>query len=430
MPVPKSPQRTAILCVLIVLVAGLAAYRIQPIISDSTDAPASGIGGDYRAAVYGPNILVSEGQNPWDEDLSVPRFGPWPTAPIWPVMYSAASLVARVDYATGLTWFMCLSTLLVAVGCARIARSLGLSRLFSVLVASLVVLSPVHLFNVAFGQTGAGAVAAVAFFAARARHNPAWWHQLEKWIYGATILFLFAKPTFALTFLAANFAYERSARTFGRFLAVAFSIGLVTFVSILMRADVGLGEILRSMSDSSSTLSNLAGNHMDGDRLDFLALVFPSPVVDLVALVVAIAGLFWLNRLAHTTLRERLVLSVGLVTIGTYHHVYDSLPLLALMCVSLLLWQFRRALLLGMGLVISGWLYSLNVVREAIGEVISIDYYALSSRLIFVLVAAVMAVTYLDIKRRTSDPADAEVGWIDVASGTDTNQNADSITAT
>ncbi len=416
MSVPKSPQRTAILCLLIAAIAALAAYRIQPIIADSNDAPASGIGADYRAAVYGPNILVSEGQNPWEENASVPRFGPWPTAPIWPAMYTAAPLVARVDYAAGLTVFLLCSILLVAVGCGRIGRSLGLPRLFAVLVAALVVLSPVHLYNVALGQTGAGAVAAVAFFAARARQNPAWWHHLEKWIYGATILFLFAKPTFALTFLAANFAYERSARTFGRFLAIAFSIGLVTFVSILARADVGIREILRSMSASSSTLSDLAGNHMDGDRLDFLALVLPSPIFDIVALVAVSAGLFWLNRVAHTTLHERLVLSIGLVTIGSYHHVYDSLPLLALLCVSLLFWRLRRALLLGAGLVVSGWLYGLNAVREAIGEVVSIDYYALSSRIIFFLVAIVMAVTYGDIKRRARTPGNAEVGWIDIGS--------------
>lgn len=403
MPEPTSLRRVALLCVLIALIAGLASYRLQPIIADSRDASASGIGTDYRSNVYGPNILVSERENPWDADAAVPRFGPYPASPIWPVSYTAFPLLTRMDYTTGLTWFMLLSIALVFVGCARIARSLGLSRLVALLVASLIALSPVHLYNVALGQTGAGLVAAVAFFAARARQDPKWWHHMEKWIYGATSLFLFAKPTFALTLLAANLAYERSARVFLRFLGAAAVIGLASFVSIVVRGDVGVGTIVRSMRNNSEILSEVAVNGMDGDRLDFLSLLAPSTVVDLVALVVVGAGLVWLNRTVDATLRERLVLGIGLVTIGTYHHTYDSLPLLALLCVTVLAWPLRRAIALGVGLIVPGWLYGFNAVRTAINDVISIDFFALGARIIFIVVLATMVATYLDTRRQNAD---------------------------
>ena len=175
MPEPISPRRTALLSVLIVLIAGLAAYRMQPLIADSRDASATGIGTDYRATVSGPNILVSEHDNPWDADASVPRFGPYPATPILPVSYTAYPLLTRIDYRNGLTVFLCSSILLVVVGCGRIARSLGLSRLMALLVSSAVVLSPTNLYNLALGQTGAGLVAAVAFFAVRAHNSQRWW---------------------------------------------------------------------------------------------------------------------------------------------------------------------------------------------------------------------------------------------------------------
>lgn len=406
--------RSAVLLIFIVAAAVLAAARLQPIIADSQDAPATEVGVDYRTTVYGPNILVSERQNPWKPEASVPRFGRFPATPIWPVSYVAHPLLSRIGYTTGLSVFLSVSIALVIVGCGRISRSLGFSRLAALLIATLVALSPTHLYNVALGQTGVGLVAAVAYFAVRARQNPAWWHCLEKWIYAATILFLFAKPTFALTFLAANLAYERSVRVFARFAAVAASIGLVSFVSIVVRSDQGPAAIVSSMRKSSTILGNLPVNRMDGDRLDLVSLIFPSPLLDVVALVAVAAGLVLLNQLAHTTLRERLVLGIGLVTIGTYHHMYDSLPLLALMCCTLLSWPLRQALLLGIGLVVSGWLYGINVIRNAITDVVPIDFFALQARLVFLLVASAMVGTCLLVRSRPGDRTDAKASWIRV----------------
>ena len=223
-----------------------------------------------------------------------------------------------------------------------------------------------------------------------------------------------AKPTFALTFLAANLAYERSVRVFARFAAVAASIGLVSFVSIVVRSDQGPAAIVSSMRKSSTILGNLPVNRMDGDRLDLVSLIFPSPLLDVVALVAVAAGLVLLNQLAHTTLRERLVLGIGLVTIGTYHHMYDSLPLLALMCCTLLSWPLRQALLLGIGLVVSGWLYGINVIRNAITDVVPIDFFALQARLVFLLVASAMVGTCLLVRSRPGDRTDAKASWIRV----------------
>lgn len=372
-------------------------------IADSRNAPATDIGTDYRAILYAPNILVSESKNPWDPNESVPRFGPNPTAPIWPVNYIAYPLLSRFDYTTGLTFFLFCSVLLVMVGCRRIARSLGLSRLVALLVASVIALSPAHLYNVALGQTGVGVVAAVAYFAVRAHENPMWWHQVEKWIYAATILLLFAKPTFALTFLAANLAYERSTREFLRFLGVAFAIGLASFISILVRSGASVGTVLKSMRATGTILSADAGNGLDGDRLDFFSLLHPSPLIDVVAIIAVIGGLIWLNRNLHGDLRQRLVMGVGVVTIGTYHHTYDTLPLLALLVVTVLVWPRRRAVPLAIALVVPGWLYGFTAVRKAITDVITIDWFALSARIIFLVVVAVLVVTYRESERQNAD---------------------------
>ncbi len=397
----RKPTRIWLLCLVIAAVAALAAVRLQPLIADAPDAPSRNAGVDFRVNLYGPNVLVSEGKNPWNPALSVPRFGVFPASPIWPTSYSVHPLLARLDYSSVLTGFMCVSVLLVFQGSRRIVRSLGVNSVMASLVGALVVLSPTHLYNVALGQTGVGPVVLVAFFAVRAQANRSWWHHLELWLYGATALMLFAKPTFALTFLAANLAYENSARVFARFFAAAAGIGLVAFVYILVRSDVGLGSIVRSMRESSTILGDAPVNRMDGDRLDFLSLIAPSPLIDLLMLAVVVGVLVWINRLPDTVLRERLVLSVGVVTIGTYHHVYDSLPLLALMCATVLIWPLARAVALAVGLVVSGWLYGLLAITNAITSVVSIDPFALQSRIIFLLVLAVMYMTYLDVRRRT-----------------------------
>lgn len=406
--------RTRLLCVVIALTTALALYRLQPLIADSRDAPATGIGSDYRGTIYGPNILVSEHEVPWDADALVPRFGPYPTPPNLPVGYVAYPAFARVEYSTGLTLFLCCSILLVAFGSRRIARSLGLSQLLAWLVASLVVVSPTHLYNVALGQTGAGFVTAVAFFAMRAVMQPRWWHHLEKWSYGVATLLLFGKPTVALTFLAANLAYERTTRVFWKFLAAAMVVGVGMFALIVTRSQETIGTVLGMLRASSTTLSGVRVNGMNGDRLDFVALLFGSPVVDALALAVVGVGLWWLNRLQRTTLRERLLIGIGLVTIGTYHHVYDSLPLLAIICATTLIWPIGRALLVALASVLSGWLYGFNAVREAIKDLIAIDYFALSARLIFVAVALTIAVTIFDVRRRAHEPVDPEMSWAEL----------------
>lgn len=404
--------RTALLCIVIALTASLAVYRLQPLLADSRDAPATGIGSDYRATVYGPNILVDEHKVPWDADESVPRFGPYPAPPALPVSYVAYPAFARAEYSTGLTLFLGCSIVLVAFGTRRIARSLGLSQLLAALVTSLVLLSPTHLYNVALGQTGVGVVTAVAFFATRAVIAPRWWHQVEKWTYGAITLLLFGKPTFALTVLAANFAYERSARVFWKFTAAATGVGLLMLGLIVMRSDESVGGVLKMMRASSTTLSRVEVNGMDGDRLDFISLLFQSAVIDVIALAAVALGLWWLNRLEHATLRERLVMGLGLVTAGTYHHVYDSLPLLALICATVLIWPIHRAAILAVASVLAGWLYGFNAVREVITHWIAIDYFALSARIIFLIVAITMTVTYLDARRRETNPVGPEVSWI------------------
>jgi len=384
----------------VALFAVVLMIRLAPQVQDAHENADGAAGSDFKIAVYGPNVLVSEGRNPWDADNSVPRFGDAPASPILPSSYTLHPLLTRLGYPNSLTAFIILSALVVAFGTRSICRSIGLGFYTSLVIALIVSLSTTERYNIALGQTGAALIAAMAFFAVRHAPVRRWWHVAEQFLHGATILVFFAKPTFALAFLAADLAYSRTMRTFVRAAAVVIAVGGLHLLWMAHDTGVGLGGLVRSIRVSADFLLTQPLQRLSGDRTDLLNLLTQSTVVDVLALAVCAAALVWLNRLRSTTLFERLLLGTTMLTALTYHHIYDTLPLVTLLLACILLWPWPSATAVAAGLVITGQVRTFGFLSRRIQDLIGIDWFALQARLVFFVCVGVTALALLQIRRR------------------------------
>ena len=383
----------------------LAVQRFWPMI----DGAASGdirYGEDFLTAVFGPNQLISEGVDPWSVSAAVPRFGSYPATPIIPSSYLAFPILEPIGAAAAVTGWMLISLFITVFGTRAVMRSLALPLDVSMLVALLVVVSPVSLYNIEQGQTGAGLVAAVAFFAIRAHPEPRWWHRPEAWLYIGTIFFFFAKPTFALGFLAAELAYRRTAKLWAAFVAAIVVLGTISMFVIRARTGLSFGDLIESARSAGELLGAAPVNRMDGDRLDVLSLFWPSPALDVVMLAVAVGAVVWVHRLRDTTLHERILLGTTAATLLTYHHIYDTMPLLALTAATAIIWGRWRGVVLGVALVVVGWIDDVNALSTAWQDLVGIDWFVLRSRLVFLLSFAVAAMVVIDHRRRTANQLD------------------------
>jgi hypothetical protein len=297
---------------------------------------------------------------------------------------------------------MLLTILITVLGTRSIVRSLGCSAAASWLIALLVLNSPPSLYNVEQGQTGAGLIAAAAFFAVRARSNPRWWDHAEAGLYLATICYLFAKPTFALGFLAAELAYRRRAKLFLIIAPTVVVLGSISMLVISARTNTSIGTLVDSARAAGELLGEAPVNRMDGDRLDLLSLFWPSPVLDVLMLLVAAALVVLVNRMRDATLHERLLLGTTAATLLTYHHIYDSLPLLAMVAATVVLWGLRRGVVLAGALVVVGWIDDVNRISMAWEDTIGIVWFVLRSRLIFFLCIAIAVIVLVEHRRRTA----------------------------
>ncbi len=357
-------------------------------------------GEDLLTAVFGPNQLISEGVDPWSAAAAVPRFGSYTATPIIPSSYLAFPILVPIGATATVTGWMVISLIITVFGTRAVLRSLAIPLDVSMLLALLVAVSPVSLYNIEQGQTGAGLIAAVAFFAIRAHPDPRWWHRPEAWLYIGTIFYLFAKPTFALGFLAAELAYRRTARLWAVFVAAVVVLGVISMFVIRARTDMSFGELIDSARAAGELLGSVPVNRMDGDRLDVLSLFWPSPALDVVMLAVALGGVVWVSRLPGTTLHERILLGTTFATLLTYHHIYDSMPLLALSAATAILWGRWRGVALGAAMVVVGWIDDVNPLSNAWEDVVGIDWFVLRSRLVFVLAVAVATMVTIDHRRR------------------------------
>ena len=379
----------------------LAVSRLGPMIEGAAVGDVR-YGEDFLTAVFAPNQHVADGTNPWSVEATVPRFGSYPATPIIPSSYLAFGAFDAIGQTAALTGWMLLTILITALGTRSIVRSLGCSPAVSWLIAVLVLNSPPSLYNVEQGQTGAGLIAAAAFFAVRARTERRAWDHAEAALYLATICFLFAKPTFALGFLAAELAYRRRAKLFLIIAPTVVVLGAISMVIISARTRLSIGTLVDSARASGALLGEVSVNRIDGDRLDLFSLFRPSPALDVVMLLVAAGLLVAINRMRDTTLHERLLLGTTAATLLTYHHIYDSLPLLAVMAVTAVSWGVRHGVVLAAALVVVGWIDDVNRISMAWEETIGIVWFVLRSRLVFVLCIAVAVVVVLEHRKRTA----------------------------
>jgi len=176
----------------------------------------------------------------------------------------------------------------------------------------------------------------------------------------------------------------------------------------VIRARTGLafGDLIESARSAGELLGSVPVNRMDGDRLDVLSLFWPSPVLDVVMLAVAVGVIVWVHRLRDTTLHERILLGTTAATLLTYHHIYDTMPLLALTAATAILWGRWRGVVLGVALVVVGWIDGVHALSMAWQDLVGIDWFVLRSRLVFLLSLAVAAMVVIDHRRRTADLLD------------------------
>ncbi len=390
--------------VLLFVIAGLLLLLAgRAIVNDTmavarADEPGRGV--DYRITMYGPSTNISEGLDPWDVDNAVPRFGEVPPSPYLPSLYVPFALIAAVSAATSAAVLAAWSGVLTVAASSAIARALGASTPVSLIIGALVLMSPDSRYNLFLGQFGVAALAAVAYFAVRSRPRPGPLDHVEAAVYLVTLGVFFVKPTFALTALAAELAFRRSAWCVAKLTALVLVISSVMFVVIAIRTDTGVLDLVSSVRNASTELGALEVNGLAGDRIDLPLLVIHSGLADLVALAVCAAVLVWINRLPDTTLLERLFLGLAAVTLLTYHHMYDTLPLLVVLLFLVTVWPLRRAVPLAVALLVVGWLRDVGPVVSVWESLTGAEWFALRARLSFAVAAVVTVVVLLDRRRR------------------------------
>lgn len=400
---------------LLLLLAGRAIISDTVAVSNGDDP---GRGMDFRITMFGPSTNISEGLDPWDIDNAVPRFGIFPPSPYLPSLYTPFPLIAAVAAATSAALLVAWSGVLTVLASSAIARALGRSVPASLIIGAIVVLSPVSRYNLFLGQFGVGALAAVAYFAVRSRPRPQVIDHVEAAVYLVTMCLFFVKPTFALTALAAELAFRRSAWCVAKLTAVVLALSAVMFAVISIRTDTGVIDLVQSVRSSSTELGGLEVNGLAGDRIDLPLLAVHSGVADLVAIAVCAALLVWINRLPDTTLLERLFFGLAAVTLLTYHHMYDTLPLLVVLLFLVTAWPLRRAVPLAVGLLVVGWVRDVGPVVSVWEGLTGAEWFTLRAKLSFALCVVVTAVMILDRRRRRSgghdDPSDtvSEIGHV------------------
>ena len=393
--------------VAVTLAFAVAAKRLVPIVRAPLGAAGLGdVGVDFATIIYGPNLLVAEGLNPWDPINSVPRFGVFPSSPLWPSSYVFGSLFQRIGFDALLVTWMLLTVVIVVFGARRIALSFHVAPRAAWMIGVVMLLSPAFVYDVDLGQTGAGLVAITAFFAALHVPPRGRWRLVEQIGFGAVALLLVPKPTFALAAITAELAYRRRLDWCARAAAVIAVVGGACLVVIMRRADLTIGNVIESVRETSTILGDVPLQRIEGDRVDWLSLIVPSPALDLAMIIVALAVVLVIWRWRAPTTFERLFLGTIVTTLLTYHHMYDTMHLLILVLVSMVLWPGRRAWVVLAATVVASWLYRIAALDRFTSRLTDIGSFALQARLVFVVGGGLAADALLRIHRRISSGSD------------------------
>lgn len=409
---------TAIICIVGALIAGARTVRLIPALTAPLRAGDEPVGVDFATIVYGPNVLVAEGLNPWDIHNSVPRFGIFPSSPLWPSGYVFGWLFTLIGFDLVLTIWLVITVVVIVMGARRIALSFDVDPRLAWLIGLATVSSAVALYDVELGQTGAGLVAIVAFFAALHPPGPGRSRLAEAFGFGAVALFLFPKPTFALAAFAAELAYRRRVDWCMRAVAVLAVMGGTCLAVIMARSNDGPGEILAAIRTTARILGEAPVQRTAGDRVDFLSLIAPSPALDLLMVVVSLAIVVAISRWKSPTTFERLFIGTIVTTLLTYHHMYDTMHLLVLALVSTVIWPGHRRWIVLTALVVSAWVLKLHPLERALSSITGIEPFALHARLVFVVGAAMLVDALVRIRRRSRN-GQLPLGEPDVSDGRD-----------
>jgi hypothetical protein len=368
------------------VMVAISVVRLAPLIASPHRHPTtSTVGTDFATTIWGPNVLVAEGANPWDIHNSVPRFGVFPSSPLWPSGYGFGRVFSAMGYPSALMIWLLVSLVVIVLAARMIALSFDVDARLAWLIGLGVLMSPVARYNLQLGQSGAGLMAITGFFATLHRRPPGWSGRAHLVGFGALALFLLPKPTFALAALATELAYRRRADWCAAAVALLALIGGLVMVVIMWRSHLAVGDVLASYRATARVLGAAPVNRIAGDRVDLLSLLAPSPVVDLLMIGACVVALVALSRWQKPTTFERLLIGSTVTTLFTYHHMYDTTVLLTLALVSVVLWRGMRAWIVMVALIASSWLYRLRAIERPISSLTGIDQFPLEARLVFVI---------------------------------------------
>jgi hypothetical protein len=337
---------------LVAVVAALSWRSLESALGGIASGEQSG--GDFAINVYGPITLISERIQPWSLADSVPRFGAYPAGPILPVPYLLLSPLRYLTLSHAFAvWMICAlgGSLLAAY---RLSRHFGVSRAISSTASLLASISPVAGFGRSLGQVAVCSLAAIALLC---RPSQTQWAVPERVILTCLTAFMITKPTYLLTMLAAEVALRRRIWVTLRWGVVAAVGGFFALCWVGVQTDSSLGALASALRINASFHSTTLASGPSGDRVDVVNAAIGSPLWEMVTVcavgLIVLTGL-WCRRGDELS---RLICALGLVTVLTYHHVYDLLPQLVVLLVLLARSSRKSALMLALMLAFAGLLF-------------------------------------------------------------------------
>jgi hypothetical protein len=345
-------------------------------------------GSDFRMNLWGPAILTSEGRNPWLPANSVPRFGIYSPSPVLPASYLLFPLFKWWGLVLTLQLWVTASLAITVVATRRVAKGLGLSNARASLMGLIVAISPVAEYNVNLAQFGVVALAACAIVVPMGVEHRTL-HFAERCGYVMVIAVMFGKPTHAATLLLAELVFRRSIKWAMMAGAALVAMSALSFGVISARSGISVATLIRTMLDTAHNFADEAGSL--GSRTDFLSEWTSSLVFDICAALAAIVGAKIVSDSTRLTLVQRFAVAMCLLTAFSYHHIYDTLPVLVALCaLAFSLRGLARWVLVG-ALVLCEWLATPPLVGRFVARWLDVRWFDFRARLVFVLCVVVSA---------------------------------------
>jgi hypothetical protein len=353
-------------------------------------------GSDFRMNLWGPAILTSEGKNPWLPANSVPRFGIYSPSPVLPASYLLFPVFKWCGLMVTLKLWVTASLVTTVMATRRVARGLGASLHVALALGLLVAISPVSEYNVNLAQFGAVGIAACAVMVPTGPHRR-WLHRVERLSYIAMIAVMFGKPTHAATLLLAEWVFQRSMKRSLMAGAALIAMSAVSFAVISARSGISVPDLMHTMFATAHNFADEAGSL--GSRTDLLSQWTTSLVFDLSAALAAIVGAKIVSESTRLTLVQRFAVAMCLLTAFSYHHIYDTLPVLVALCALAHSRRDRWRWVLAVTLVAINWLATPPLIGGLVERWLDVRWFDFRSRLVFAVCVMVAAVIVVKARR-------------------------------